>query len=124
MPPDQGGEDYAEMCAGCHLQPGIKESEIHTGLYPQPPNLSEPSDLSAAEMFWVIKHGVKMTAMAAWGPTHDDQRIWAMVAFIKRLPELTPAQYESMTALGSNESSHHHMESPAVDAAQDHHPTE
>ncbi|MGH8456557.1 MAG: c-type cytochrome, partial [Stenotrophobium sp.] len=52
---------------------------------------------SPAEEFWMIKHGVKMTAMPAWGPTHDDAKIWGMVAFLQKLPKLTPAQYAAMT---------------------------
>jgi mono/diheme cytochrome c family protein len=98
-----GGPDYADMCAGCHLQPGVKESDMSMGLYPQPPNLAEAAHSSPAEMFWVIKHGIKMTAMPAWGPGHDDQRIWAMVAFLQRLPELTPAQYQILTAREAGE---------------------
>lgn len=105
-----GGADYAEMCAGCHLEPGVSESEISTALYPQPPNLSKKSDASPAEMFWTIKHGIKMTAMPAWGYTHDDQRMWAMVAFIKRLPELTPAQYQILTARTTEDTQHGHYE--------------
>ena len=48
------------------------------------------------ELFWVIKHGIKMTGMPAWGPTHSDDKIWAMVAFVKTLPDMTPAQYKAM----------------------------
>src|SRR5262249_39168176 len=69
----QGAEHYDSMCVGCHLAPGVKDSEIRTGLYPQPPDLTEHMHARAAEMFWVIKHGIKMTAMPAWGKTHDDQ---------------------------------------------------
>lgn len=93
-----GGSEYTEMCAGCHLQPGEKTSEISAGLYPQPPDLTKKTAMPPAQMFWIIKHGVKMTAMPAWGPTHDDQRIWAMVAFLQRLPDLTQDQYQLLTA--------------------------
>jgi hypothetical protein len=56
-----GAGHYAEMCTGCHLAPGMKETEIRAGLYPQPPNLIEHgAHRSAAESFW-IKHGLKMT---------------------------------------------------------------
>lgn len=103
-----GGPDYAEMCAGCHLQPGITSSEFRDALYPQPPNLTQPSKKNPAEMFWVIKHGIKMSAMPAWGSTHNDERMWAMVAFIQRLPELTPAQYQILTARGSKTGGHNH----------------
>lgn len=118
----EGGADYAEMCSGCHLEPGVKTSEINAGLYPQPPNLTEKSDLSAAEMFWVIKHGVKMSAMPAWGLTHDDKRMWAMLAFIQRLPELTPAQYQILTARAGGESAHHDMEHSSNESEDSHHP--
>lgn len=101
-----GGPDYAEMCAGCHLQPGVASSELRDALYPQPPNLTRPSPKTPAEMFWVIKHGIKMSAMPAWGATHTDQRMWAMVAFIQRLPELTPAQYQILTARGTTNDTH------------------
>src|SRR3546814_6392165 len=59
--------------------------------------LFKGSDRSASEQFWIIKHGIKMTAMPAWGKTHDDRLIWDMVAFIRQLPSLSPAQYQAMT---------------------------
>src|SRR3954454_3029364 len=92
----KGARDYSEMCTGCHLAPGNKESELRDGLYPQPPDLTQRVKATPAEMFWVIKHGIKMSAMPAWGVTHDDARIWDMVAFIKKLPDLTPAQYQAL----------------------------
>jgi mono/diheme cytochrome c family protein len=103
-----GGPDYNDMCAGCHLKPGKQESDMSLGLYPAPPNLSakaneddhQDSDAlqQARRQFWVIKHGIKASGMPAWGPTHDDQRIWAMVAFLQKLPELSPEQYQILTA--------------------------
>ncbi len=105
-----GGADYEFMCSSCHLAPGQKESDMSVGLYPAPPNLTltaeshkghEHGDDTQADRnnFWVIKHGIKASGMPAWGKTHDDQRIWAMVAFIKRLPTLTPEQYQILTAV-------------------------
>ena len=97
----KGATDYADMCTSCHLTPGDKESELRKGLYPQPPDLTVRVQASAGEMFWVIKHGIKMSAMPAWGLTHDDERIWDLVAFIRKLPELTPAQYQTLA--GTND---------------------
>ncbi len=106
-----GGADYNDMCSGCHLKPGQKESDMSLGLYPAPPNLTlRPQEhghedkshndplINAKQNFWVIKHGIMASGMAAFGPTHDDDRIWAMVAFIQNLPELTPEQYQILTA--------------------------
>jgi len=92
-----GAGHYSAMCTGCHLAPGMTDSEIRPGLYPQPPNLSRQS-VDASEAFWVIKHGIKMSAMPAWGRTHDDATIWDMVAFVQQLPHLTAAQYRDIVA--------------------------
>src|SRR5215813_1512579 len=96
----EGGQHYAAMCVDCHLAPGTKQSEIREGLYPQPPDLTEHVDASPAEMFWVIKHGIKMSAMPAWGKTHDDRSIWGLVAFVQKLPALTPEQYQALVRTG------------------------
>lgn len=87
---------YAEMCSGCHLAPGMEKTEISQGLYPQAPELSLGVIHSAAEEFWMIKHGVKMTAMPAWGRTHSDDLIWDMVAFVRKLPSLSAEQYQAL----------------------------
>src|SRR4249919_1659301 len=78
---EEGARHYAEMCAGCHLAPGQKQSELRNGLYPKPPDLTARFQATPAEEFWVIKHGIKMSAMPAWGAAHDDSTIWAIVAF-------------------------------------------
>lgn len=108
-----GGADYNDMCAGCHLKPGVTETDMTIGLYPSPPDLTVPPEqhdhdhgegghddpqVIARQQFWVIKHGIMASGMAAFGPTHSDERIWAMVAFLQRLPELTPEQYQIITA--------------------------
>jgi mono/diheme cytochrome c family protein/ketosteroid isomerase-like protein len=106
-----GAEHYAEMCTGCHLAPDLQDSEQRAGLYPQPPNLIEHGrDHSPEETFWIIKHGFKMTGMPAWGATHDDHSIWAMVAFLRKLPELSPQAYRALIAQGGDEDTHseHH----------------
>lgn len=93
-----GARLYGEMCTGCHLGPGVERSELSQGLYPSAPELAEGDDLSPAEQFWVIKHGVKLSAMPAWGKTHSDELIWDMVAFIRQLPKMSPAQYKAAVA--------------------------
>ncbi|MHB1282276.1 MAG: c-type cytochrome [Metallibacterium sp.] len=93
----KGAGQYAAMCAGCHLAPGVTDSEIRPGLYPQPPNLSQVR-VDARKAFWVIKHGIKMSAMSAWGFSHDDATIWSMVAFLQKMPGMTPAEYQANVA--------------------------
>ena len=54
----RGAGQYAEMCSVCHLAPGMERTEISRGLYPRAPELRRKTDLTAAEQFWIIKHGV------------------------------------------------------------------
>jgi mono/diheme cytochrome c family protein len=98
---------YDEMCKACHLGPGVERSELSQGLYPRAPELARGDELSPAEQFWTIKHGVKLSAMPAWGKTHSDELIWDMVAFIQQLPKLSPQQYKA--AVASAPESHEEM---------------
>jgi mono/diheme cytochrome c family protein len=91
-----GAGQYAEMCSSCHLAPGMKRTEISRGLYPRAPELRRGSDLSPAEEFWVVKHGLKMTGMPAWGVTHDDEMLWDVVAFLRKLPDLSADEYQAL----------------------------
>ncbi len=101
-----GAAHYKENCQVCHVGPGVEESEIHKGLNPHAPELVRSvRDMSAAEIFWITKHGVKMTGMPSFGRTHTDQEIWDIVAFVQALPTMTPARYAELTA-GAEE--HHH----------------
>lgn len=98
---------YNEMCTGCHLGPGVEKSEMSQGLYPPAPELARTTDRSPAQQFWIIKHGVKLSAMPAWGKTHDDQLIWDMVAFLRQLPKMSPGQYQA--AVSSAPADHDEM---------------
>lgn len=95
----EGGRDYKAMCAVCHMGPGQQESEMRQGLNPMPPQLAKTAgSISPARIFWVVKHGIKMTAMPAWGETHNDEKLWDIAAFVKyRLPSMTPAAYAAIT---------------------------
>jgi mono/diheme cytochrome c family protein len=111
----KGAGEYAAMCKQCHLAPGIKNTEVRVGMYPQPPNLSQIR-IEPRAAFWVIKHGVKMSAMPGWGSTHDDPTIWGMVAFLRKLPEMSPEQYKSVVA----KAPHDHDEDMAVEPENNH----
>jgi mono/diheme cytochrome c family protein len=88
-----GAERYAALCVGCHLAPGVTKSDIRAGLYPHPPSLAQEEVRESRRSFWTIKHGIKMSAMPAWGKSLDDDAIWDIVAFVRRLPEMTPETY-------------------------------
>lgn len=114
----RGAGNYDAMCASCHLAPGAKNSEIRMGLYPTPPDLStldEPSTAEAARKFWVIKHGIKASAMPAWSKGGmDDETIWDMVAFLQAMPGLTQARYSELVEASDGHSHGGLMESETM----------
>lgn len=93
----QGLRIYKETCVYCHGAPGKDPSDIGKGLNPEPPYLPDTAgSWTSAQLFWIIKNGVKMTGMASYGAVHNDDEIWALVAFVQRLPKMTPEQYAKM----------------------------
>jgi len=116
-----GAGDYDAMCAACHGAPGREPGPMGRGLNPQPPNLADSAGhMTPAELFWVTKHGVRMTGMPAWGATHDDDDLWPVVAFLGELPDLNASSYQELLARAAG-SSHHHHSSVGNDAEPDHH---
>ncbi|TAN04283.1 MAG: cytochrome c [Rhodanobacteraceae bacterium] len=111
-----GAEHYSEMCVGCHLAPGVGHSELRDGLYPKPPNLTRFAP-DPAEAFWIIKHGLKMTAMPAWGETHDDHTLWAIVAYLQKQPRMSAVEYHLLTAGAGDMEGHGQAPAPASTAA-------
>ena len=110
-----GAGNYDAMCDDCHLEPGEDHTELSAGLYPAPPNLSRDRIDDPAEAFWVIKHGIKMSGMPAWGKSMDDESIWGMVAFLQQLPDMSEARYRELV-----ESSEGHTHGAAgAEAAED-----
>jgi mono/diheme cytochrome c family protein len=88
---------YHEMCEGCHGAPGVEPWEMAKGLYPDPPKMYQYKDtLDPKETFWIIKNGIKFTSMPAFGPTHSDNKIWNMTAFLtQKFQKMTPEEYKS-----------------------------
>ena len=96
-----GARQFAERgCAYCHGAPGVNWAKFSEGLRPDPPDLKDVvSDRTPAQLFWVIKNGINMTGMPSFaiaGASDDD--IWSIVAFLKKLPSVSEADYKSWTA--------------------------
>ncbi|KAB2943106.1 MAG: cytochrome c [Hyphomicrobium sp.] len=90
-----GSNEFRAMCAGCHGAPGRMRSAAGKGLRPRAPDLAVvANNWTNANLFWIIKNGIKMTGMPAFGPTHDDQTLWNIVAFVRQLPNMTADQYQ------------------------------
>jgi mono/diheme cytochrome c family protein len=94
----RGLAPYHRLCSSCHGAPGIEPAEMGRGLSPPAPDLQPSRPLSerqAQEAFWIIRHGIRMTGMPAYGPSLEDQEIWDLVAFLSELAELSPGEYGS-----------------------------
>ena len=99
-----GAGEYKEMCQRCHGGPGVERDKWAGGMRPRPPHLAEAAATwQPHEVFWIAKHGVKMTGMPSFGESHDDTTIWNIVAFVKALPAMTPERY---AALGGGSGQH------------------
>ena len=102
-----GVEHFAAHCAVCHGAPGVPKGDIARGLYPPPADLPEAARLySPAELFWIVKHGIKMTGMPAWSD-HSDAELWATVAFLEKLPGMSEQDYASLVIADMTHGGHH-----------------
>ena len=89
---------YSVACAQCHGAPGHPPAPWMV-LYPEPHDLTRAevvSHWSDAELYWIIKHGIKDTGMIALGPTHQEQDLWAVSAFVRQLPSMTAERYHGL----------------------------
>jgi mono/diheme cytochrome c family protein len=92
-----GVVNFRKYCVQCHGAPGIAPNAEAIGMTPPPANLVEAArEWSAADLYWVARHGVKMTAMPAWEYKLSDTELWNVVALLKSLPQLSPQQYRDL----------------------------
>ena len=99
----EGRAHWADHCAGCHGNDGSGQTEMGRNLYPKAPDMRQPrtQQLSDGELFSIIKNGIRLTGMPAWGDPsgRDDADTWKLVHFIRHLPKITPAEVEQMKAM-------------------------
>lgn len=92
-----GAALYRTHCLQCHGAPGVAPDALAFGLRPAPANLlAAGRDWSPGEIFWVVKHGIKMTGMPAWTLRLSDEQIWDVVAFVRTMPKLSPGDYAAL----------------------------
>jgi len=101
---EHGRTHWADHCATCHANNGSGETEIARNLYPKAPDmrLPETQSLSDGELYYIIRNGVRMTGMPAWGKPEDgglDHDTWMLVLFIRHLPQVNAAEEREMQKL-------------------------
>jgi mono/diheme cytochrome c family protein len=94
----RGGKFYGKNCESCHGGPGVVLSALGRGLRPAAPDLARVvRDWRPRELFWIVKNGIRMTGMPAWGLSHKDSELWPVVAFVSKLPTMTVDDYRAYT---------------------------
>ena len=87
-----GAETYKQMCIRCHSLSSGDPSVYGSAFYPPAPRLAGGlTQYTDAELFWIIKHGIRNTGMLAWGGMLSDEEIWQIVAVLKRSGDLPPS---------------------------------
>jgi cytochrome c553 len=96
-----GAAHYHGSCANCHGGPGIPIGPVVQQMLPPPPDLAiATTQWKESELFWIVKHGIKYTGMPAWASQQRDDEVWAVVAFLRRLPGLDAQSYRDL-AMGT-----------------------
>jgi len=96
-----GARAFSERgCTNCHGAPGVKWQKFSEGLNPDPPDLKEiVPEREPAQLFWVVKNGIKMTGMPSFGAIGvDDKEIWSIVAFVRKLPNTSESDFKAWSA--------------------------
>ncbi|WP_245340560.1 c-type cytochrome [Mesorhizobium sp. WSM4313] len=97
---------FARGCAICHGAPGELRSPAVLRMLPQPPDLAlTVGDWTDAQLFRIVKHGIRFTGMPAWPARDRDDEVWAMVAFLRELPKLNPNEFRALAFNGSDATS-------------------
>lgn len=113
---------YRENCLVCHGAPGVDPGEIGQGLNPGAPDLTLPrvQKRSDGELFWIASNGIRMTGMPAFSPTHAENEIWQIVAFVRHLPEITEEETGELQLQTELEEHHHEEAAPNGEPKPEH----
>ena len=93
-----GAELFDRHCVQCHGAPGVAPEPFALALRPHATPLQRTArDHDARYVYWVVRHGIKMTAMPAWEFRLSEDETWAVVAFVMGLDRLSPSEYATAT---------------------------
>jgi len=109
-----GFQHFQKTCVMCHGAPGVARGVVGEGLLPRPPALNHAArEWSPTELFWILKHGIRLSGMPAFGSRHDEDTLWSLVAFVNELPNITADEYrELQQRAGERDALHNHRHAP------------
>ncbi len=92
-----GAKLYRDKCSDCHGSPINPNSDYGLSFNPRVPQfMKQAPDMPENENFYIIKHGVRWTAMPAWGHVMTDSEIWQVVTLLSRFEKLPPGVNEEL----------------------------
>jgi mono/diheme cytochrome c family protein len=95
----RGAACFRDKCVQCHGAPGVAQDDIGLSMQPLPgPLVDAPRHWKPRELYWLTRHGIKMSGMPAWEHRLTEGELWSVVAFLQRLPQLNAAQYADVAA--------------------------
>jgi thiosulfate dehydrogenase len=86
----EGGKLYVAGCAGCHGRLGGPFREDHSHFPPTPQLPHVGTQYSEPQLYWIVKNGIRMTSMSAYGPFYSETQLWSLAAFLRRINNLPP----------------------------------
>ena len=93
----RGATCFHDKCVQCHGAPGVAQADIGKSMQPLPgPLVDATRNFHPRELYWITRHGLRLSGMPAWEFRLTDGEIWDVVAFLQRLPKLTPQAYAAM----------------------------
>jgi mono/diheme cytochrome c family protein len=95
----RGAACFRDKCVQCHGGPGVAQGDIGKSMQPLPgPLVDARQRWLPRELYWVTRHGIRMSGMPAWEFRLDERDLWAVVAFMQVLPDLTARQFADATS--------------------------
>ena len=92
-----GAREYEAHCISCHGGPAVGRAIWTSAMIPTPPYLIDATRRwSREELYVILRDGIKMTAMPAWGELRPDEELWNVVAFLEALSAMSPAEFERL----------------------------
>ena len=84
---------YGNNCSVCHGAADGKKSTLASGFYIEAPQLATDGveDDPPSQTYWKLKHGIRFTAMPAFGGTLADDDLWKLALFLSKMDKLPPA---------------------------------
>ncbi len=95
-----GAQVYKENCAVCHGLPGVPQTAIAKGMFPDPPKLTEGTGVSddpAQETYWKVAGGIRMTGMPGFDKTLSTTQMWQVSVLLANSDKLPKAAKDALT---------------------------